>query len=344
MAKVSICLPNLNTARYLPERLDSILAQTFSDWECVVSDNFSDDGAWDILRQYGEKDSRFKLAQAAKDERGMYPNWNNCIRRATGDFVYFATSDDTMAHDCLEKMVGELERHPECGLCQCGLDVIDEQGRPHSWRWQDCSFGRFAPEWLMRKHVRAAPMDGLLHFALQTVYTSITQVLMRRSVFEKYGLFETRWGSAADFEWGMRVGLLESCVYIPEVLASWRVHPSQATGQTESSSARRRLLDMATSAYGKAIGFQPAMAGRLPSLDTLSEFYEEQIASFAMNENRSGIRRSLFLLRETLSGSRAALRCLCSRHIPDSFREESQFRRLRALLDAANVPAPCFAD
>ena len=98
---VSVCLPNLNTYPYLRERVDTILAQTYENWELVISDNHSEDGAWEFFQDLAKQDPRVSIAQAPRE--GLYPNWNQCVRRARGEYVYIATSDDGMAPDCLEK-------------------------------------------------------------------------------------------------------------------------------------------------------------------------------------------------------------------------------------------------
>jgi glycosyltransferase involved in cell wall biosynthesis len=333
MHRVSICLPNLNTAKYLPERLDSVIGQKFQDWELIVSDNFSTDGSWEILQRYAKRDGRIKLLQAARDPLGMYPNWNNCICRATGEFIYIATSDDTMRSECLEKMVAALDEHAECGLCQCALEIIDENGLPHAdMDWKYFSLNRFAPEWMKQRHVRLAPMDGILHSALQTVYTSITQLLIRRSVFDRYGLFKHEWGSAADFEWGMRVGFLENVVFIPEYLATWRVHPDQATGTTESECNRRSLHAMAESAYREALALDPTLAERLAPLGDTLLFYKEQVVHFGLKERATTWSRAVFLLLELLRGNPFAKQNFC-RWMRSPFSEKAQFRKLRVLLD-----------
>jgi glycosyltransferase involved in cell wall biosynthesis len=78
--KVSICLPNLNNMRFLPERLESIFQQSFTDWELVVVDNYSDDGAWRYFVEEAAKERRMRISQAPRE--GIYGNWNNCL--ATG--------------------------------------------------------------------------------------------------------------------------------------------------------------------------------------------------------------------------------------------------------------------
>ena len=225
---VSICLPNLNNKSYLTERLRTIFNQTFSDWELIVYDNYSDDGAWELFQAEAQKDPRMQIAQAPR--AGMYANWNNCVRAARGKYVYIATSDDTMVPTCLAQMVEALERHPDCGLCHCALEIINADGRPiESDTWESWDTHKYFGDWMNIPHIRRAPHDGLLHLGLGTVYTSITQLLIRKSVFEQIGLFRTDAKSYADFEWGMRAGLTQNIIHLPEKLATWRRHEMQAT-------------------------------------------------------------------------------------------------------------------
>jgi hypothetical protein len=225
---VSVCLPNLNTYPYLRERVDTILAQTYGNWELVVSDNHSEDGAWEFFQEAARQDPRISIAQAPRE--GLYPNWNQCVRRARGEYVYIATSDDGMAPDSLEKLVAALERHPECDAAHCKLVVVDENGAPltNQW-WLEGLFGRSLPELVERRHVRRAPYDGLLCLLGDQVYYSITELMFRRSLFSRIGQFESRWGSVSDFNWYMRVGLVANIVHVPDTWATWRVHSKQAT-------------------------------------------------------------------------------------------------------------------
>jgi glycosyltransferase involved in cell wall biosynthesis len=225
---VSVCLPNLNTYPYLRERVDTILAQTYANWELVISDNHSEDGAWEFFQELARQDPRVSIAQAPRE--GLYRNWNQCVRRARGEYVYIATSDDGMGPDCLEKLVSACERHPDCDAAHCTLVVVDENGAPltNQW-WLDGLFARSLPDLVDRPHTRKAPYDGLLCLLGEQVYYSITELLFRRSLFSRIGDFESRWGSVSDFQWYMRVGLVANIVHVPDTWATWRVHPKQAT-------------------------------------------------------------------------------------------------------------------
>jgi len=226
---VSVCVPNLNTRPFLPERLETIFGQSFQEWELIVSDNYSEDGAWELFQEHALQEPRMAIAQAPRS--GMYENWNNCIRRARGEFIYIATSDDTMALDCLEKLVAALDQHKDCGLAHCPLVHIDEVGipLPNQWWPQKTVFGRSAGELVNQPHVRRAPYDGLLPLTGEFAYFSFTQLLIRRSLFEQIGPLESRWGSIGDFNWYGRAGLVSNTVHVPDTWASLRVHPKSAS-------------------------------------------------------------------------------------------------------------------
>src|SRR5207302_9066095 len=124
-----------------------------------------------------------------------------------------------------------LDANPDCDLAHCNLRMFDTHGDElaSTW-WLKCSvFARSSAELLQQQHVRRAPFDGLLHLLGDTVYTSITQLLIRRSLFSRIGLFESRWGSLGDFNWNMRAGLLANAVHVPDTWGGWRQHTAQAT-------------------------------------------------------------------------------------------------------------------
>lgn len=285
--KVSILLPNLNQRLFLEERLQSIRNQTFSDWELVIVDNHSDDGSWEFFQGLPEHDVRIRIFQAPR--RGMYDNWNNCLCLARGEYVYIATSDDTMDPDFLERMVWALSENPECDLAHCKLRIIDERGEPRfDFNWDVFYCVRFFREWIDREHIRRAPHDGILHCAVRTVYTSITQLVMRRRLFDRVGLFSTDFGSAADFEWGMRASLVAHTVHVPLRLATWRVHGRQGTdmGHLDSPGQKRLLIRMVRRAFRRARRIDPAGLQRLRLSDLTYLYRKERLCATLKEERR----------------------------------------------------------
>lgn len=237
---VSVLLPNLNNHQFLATRFETILAQSYENWELIVVDSYSDDGAWEIIQQYARRDCRIKASQAPK--KGIYAGLNRCINLSKGDYIYIATSDDTMTPDCLEKMVSALEERADCDICHCCLTVIDEFGKELASDWTSLLPAQFFGSLLQCPHVRIAPHDAILYCCLNTVYSSLTQLLVRRSVFDKVGLFKSQFGSQGDLEWGIRAASQCNTLHIPYALATWRRHPDQASKDSIIDSPQAKAI------------------------------------------------------------------------------------------------------
>ncbi len=226
---VSVILPNLNTdLKFIKPRVQSIINQTYTNWECIIVDGYSTNGSFEYLSNFVGKDERFKAYQ--KPRKGIYNAWNEGIKLAKGDYIYIATSDDTMHPDFLNKMVSALDQHPTCDLAHCCLEVINESDNLISDNnWSNYLPQQYFGELIAKQHIRYAPHDGFLYAFVKTVYHSVTQLLIRRKIFDDIGFFLEDEGSIADFEWGMRTSLFKNTFHVPEYLATWRVHPQQAT-------------------------------------------------------------------------------------------------------------------
>ncbi|MDB6095209.1 MAG: glycosyl transferase family 2 [Verrucomicrobia bacterium] len=229
MARVSIAVPTLNARPFLEERFGGILRQTYTDWDVFVYDSHSDDGSWEYIQEIAGRDARVRAVQGPRE--GPYVAWNECVRQSDSEFVYIATADDTLAPNCLAELVAALDRHPACDLAHCPLRFTHADGSPVPGRvWPNGTvFAEGLDGLVGHEHVRHAPHDGLLHLTGRHVYFSITQLLIRRSLFAKIGFFADRWGAVSDFNWEMRAGLAADTVHVPSTWASWTLHPKQLT-------------------------------------------------------------------------------------------------------------------
>jgi hypothetical protein len=216
-----------------------------------------------------------------------------------------------MPPECLERLVGALESHPECDLAHCTLHAVDENGKEdpiNNWWSRDSLFSRSSGELINQPHVRMAPFDGLLHLVGETVYISITQLLIRRSLFEKVGLFESRWGAPGDFAWNMRASLVANTIHVPDTWGGWRLHSSQATdAATHASAQHQQKVDgMIESAISDCKKFLDEPVRR--KLDSswaklardFREFYRE------IDRRTDPLDRRSFVARKLLTGSAPA--------------------------------------
>jgi glycosyltransferase involved in cell wall biosynthesis len=124
---VSIGLPVYNRERYVAETLDSLLAQTFKDFELIISDNASTDKTGDICREYASKDGRIRYYRNDKN-MGLSWNFNRVFALSVGKYFKWAASDDICAPDYLLRCVEILDRNPACVLCFPQTVIIDGFG------------------------------------------------------------------------------------------------------------------------------------------------------------------------------------------------------------------------
>lgn len=125
--RVSIGLAVYNGENYLRESLDSLLAQTFEDFELIISDNASTDKTTEICQEYAAKDARIRYY---RNERNLGAAWNQnrVFELATGEYYKLAAHDDRCAPDFLKRCVEILDRHPDVVLCYPKTMIINDRG------------------------------------------------------------------------------------------------------------------------------------------------------------------------------------------------------------------------
>ena len=131
MIVVSIICPTYNSVMYLADTIESIINQTYSNWELLITDDCSTDITWQLLQEYANKDKRIKVFQLTKNS-GPGIARNNSIQHSTGRFIAFCDSDDQWLQNKLEKQINfMLEK--DCALSFSSYKIIDEVGIPQGY-------------------------------------------------------------------------------------------------------------------------------------------------------------------------------------------------------------------
>lgn len=125
--RVSIGLPVFNGETYIAVAIDSILAQSFPDFELIICDNASTDRTREICECYVAVDPRVRYVRADKN-LGAAANFNRVFEMARGEYFKWAAHDDLIAPDWLSRCVEALDQDPTAVLCQSGVSEIDEDG------------------------------------------------------------------------------------------------------------------------------------------------------------------------------------------------------------------------
>ncbi|MFB3923208.1 MAG: glycosyltransferase family 2 protein [Terriglobia bacterium] len=225
---VSVCIPTYNSARYVRECIASVLAQTFADFELIVSDNASTDATCDIVRSFS--DGRIRLHRLDRN-MGMAFNFNHAASRAQGKYVKFLCYDDLLDPTCLEKQVTSLEEAPHVVMSTSGFRFVDASGRTI----REVVFLE------KRRLLRYAEVvAGILVYGY--VMGPPAAVLLRRSALQMAGSFSENLPEVLDLDLWLRLAILGAVDYIPEALCGFRLHPQATTSQLRKTGVVRRDL------------------------------------------------------------------------------------------------------
>lgn len=244
---VSICIPAYRAEKYLEETLRSVAAQTFRDWEVIVTEDGSKDRAEEIVREFARTVSQPVIYTRHEKNRGLPATRNTGITTARGDWIAFLDSDDLWLPDHLSRLMGEA-REGMCDLVFSGT------------QWFDDATG----DKLHRSEPTAEDLRDL-PVALYTGRLSVlpSSVLVRRGCFEDYGPISTEFPHVNDTEYWLRVlrggGKIS---YSGAVTCLYRKHPNAM-----SRRAAELLADSAQlcERYADWVAIPPALRRRRPA-------------------------------------------------------------------------------
>ena len=125
---VSIITPNYNCELYIARTIESVLSQTYTNWEMLIVDDCSTDGSVDIAKKYAAKDKRIKVFCNEKNSGAAFSR-NRALDCAQGEYIAFLDSDDLWKPEKLEKQISFMKDN-NCDFCYSSCELIDESNRP----------------------------------------------------------------------------------------------------------------------------------------------------------------------------------------------------------------------
>jgi hypothetical protein len=237
--RVSIGLPVYNGENYLAETLDSILAQTFTAFELIISDNASNDATEAISRKYAARDPRIRYVRNAEN-LGAAKNYNRAFQLARGAYFKWNGHDDPLAATFLERCVEVLDRDPGIVLCFARIRAIDAVGAERD-------VGALTARTLIPRPQLESPEAHVRFY--HTVVADHPQGaifgLIRRSVLAQTALIGSY--RSSDLPLLGELALHGRFRQIPEALQDRRFHPQQGRNVYRTRQLREAWFDPARS-------------------------------------------------------------------------------------------------
>jgi len=217
---LSVCIPTCNRANLLREAIESVLGQTFPDFELIVADNASSDNTRSVVRSF--RDPRIRYV-AHKKNIGPVGNFNHCLALSRGAYVTLFHDDDRMLPDNLLLKVRALEAHPRAGLVHSAFQAIDGQGNVME---RPASPGKPA----VVDTVEAGP-DFLIRSLLRGNKVNPPSVMLRRECYSRLGGFTDKVLFTTDYEYWMRIALHYDVIFLATPLIQYRQHANWGTSR-----------------------------------------------------------------------------------------------------------------
>jgi glycosyltransferase involved in cell wall biosynthesis len=221
---ITVVIPAFNAAAWLPDALNSVLSQTYTQWEAVVVNDGSTDGTAEVVKNFAGRDGRIRLLSHPANQ-GPAAARNLGMLASRAEYIAFLDADDIWLPTKLEKQLLLLESRPDDDACYAQFELVND--------W--C---HVIQEWqALSRTFWHNPVDAMALALGNYVAGSASSVLIRRSLIKKVGMFNETMRGSEDLDYWYRTALHTRFCLVPEVLVRIR-----RKAETRLFALRRNLL------------------------------------------------------------------------------------------------------
>lgn len=203
-SKVSVLMPAYNAEKYIAEAIESILNQTFKDFELIIINDCSTDETWNLIQKYSKLDNRIKSFQNTSNLK-LSKTLNRGIDLANGKYIARMDADDVSMPERLQKQFDYMEQHPDVGIIGSTMEIMNADGKIIGKR----RYGLIDAQ-IRRNMYRYSPF---CHPA----------IMIRKSILELAGKYDERWNPAEDYELYFRIGKYSKFANLEDSLLRYRI-------------------------------------------------------------------------------------------------------------------------
>jgi glycosyltransferase involved in cell wall biosynthesis len=232
MPTVSVVIPNYNHARYLRKRIESVLGQTYQDFEVIVLDDGSTDESRSILSSYAG-DPRVRIELNERNSGSTFKQWNKGVRLARGEYVWIAESDDYADKRLLERLVGILEEEPAVALVYCRSWRISEDGLQDGFA--DFYLADVDPQRWTADFRADGPEECRKYFVHANSIPNASSVVFRKATYERIGGADERLRVCGDWKLWVSMAFEGRIAYVCEPLNYYREHDATVRSKIQQT-------------------------------------------------------------------------------------------------------------
>ncbi len=230
MSKVSVIIPNYNHAIYLKQRIQSVLDQTFQDFDLTYLDDASSDDSNAVFAEF-EPQPRIKAIYNDRNSGSPFKQWNKGFRATEGEYVWIAESDDVADPDFLATLVPMLDDNPNVGIAysqSCRIDSNNVVFEPTLRQWVE----DLDPDRWEHDFVANGIIECQKYLVFKNTIPNASAVLIRRSIYEAIGGAEESLLLTGDWMTWIKMLLKSDIAFCARPLNSFRTHKSSVRSKT----------------------------------------------------------------------------------------------------------------
>lgn len=220
---VSVIIPNYNHAPYLKQRIDSVLNQTYQDFELIILDDKSTDNSKEVIESYRSHPKVSQIVYNEVNSGTTFKQWNKGIRLAKGELIWLAESDDDASEFFLEELAAKFNQNPNLGIVYCDSYYMNEKGEKlqctHIWKNERFNTNRWDTDY---ENNGVKEVNGYLIF--HNIIDNASSALFKKEMLFKAGLADESFRYAGDMFLYLKVLLISDVAYINKPLNYFRDH------------------------------------------------------------------------------------------------------------------------
>jgi len=240
MPRVNVLIPAFNAARYLPTAIESVISQTFDDWQIMLVNDGSTDNTEQVVAPYIEQLGD-KIQYIRQENRGLPAARNTGIRQSSGEYLALLDADDVWLPCRLSESIDTLTNRPQAGLSYGLITQIDSDGHiGYTFEGN-------------RRHAEGCIAS---YIYMRKVELPCPTLTFRRKCLDEVGLFDESMRATEDRDLWLRIALKYEVAFVPKVLAYYRVSPQSMSADPERM--LRAQLQFIRKHFGKqGCGWRP---------------------------------------------------------------------------------------
>ncbi len=210
---LSVIVPNYNHSEFLPECINSVLDQSFQDFELIIVDDCSTDNSVTIIKKYQFQHSKIKLFEN-EHNLGVAKSVNKGFELSQGRFVCFVAADNLVLPEYFKKSIGLLNKNPSLGLCVSYLSIFQNK-KPYIHYTKMDKVSDIP--------MTLSPDELIVIFKKKNFQIAGHSTIYKRELFQHYGMYDESLHCLCDWYINLQIALNNSIGYIPEFFSSARI-------------------------------------------------------------------------------------------------------------------------